>query len=365
MDYRAAATRQLKDSNANSNSAASTTAAPSQQQQRSKIIKVNSTSASASASGRSTPVPAANASSLSVAAGDSSKMKGNSGAWSPANSSIKKSAAPAAAAAGSAGAPLSYAATAAAKKALINAGSATSSSSSAVAAATSASSAEKSIGRRSGSSGRAVPAQSLSSLINAQVRVTLVNNATIEGSVFTYDVYSGVIALVSDSSVSNGANGPTDQQQQQQQQSSNNSPSVGGGIAKQQIARIHLVKAANIKDLQVTAKSGTLMLPEVHPVATATIEARKKSSLMQEQERASRIGIGVTDVAQSIFEALSRTLPCRWDQSKIVVLDEVIIESPYSVDNCREISQAPVTLQRVKKVLQGELNRIATAAACN
>ncbi|KAJ1819882.1 hypothetical protein LPJ56_003558, partial [Coemansia sp. RSA 2599] len=274
----------------------------------------------------------------------SNKMKANSGAWSSANPTIKKPAATAS----SSGAPLSYAATAAAKKTLVGAGSAASSPAGGV---------EKSMGRRSGS-GRAAPAQSLSSLVNAQVRVTLVNNATIEGSVFTYDVYSGVVALVSDSSISNDTGGPATEQQQR----GNDSPSVGGGTAKQQTARVHLIKAANIKDLQVTAKSGTLALPEIRPVATAAIEARKKRTLEQARERASRIGVGVTDVAQSIFEALSRTLPCRWDQSKIVVLDEVVIESPYSVDSCREISQAPVTLQRVKKVLQGELNRIAAAA---
>ncbi|KAJ1873622.1 hypothetical protein LPJ57_004921 [Coemansia sp. RSA 486] len=281
-------------------------------------------------------------------------MKGNSGVWSSANSSVKKPAAATSTTAASvAAAPMSYAATAAAKKTLVGSSSAGSGSAAGGAG-------ERGMGRRSGS-GRAAPAQSLSSLVNAQVRVTLVNDATIEGSVFTYDVYSGVVALISDNSVSNGIGQPAGQQRQH----NSDSPSVGGGAQKQQAARIHLIKAADIRDLEVTAKSGTLALPEIRPVNMAAVEARKKRSLMQAQERASRIGVGVTDVAQSIFEALSRTLPCRWDQSKIVVLDEVVIESPYSVDNCREITQAPVTLQRVKKVLQGELNRIAAAVVGN
>ncbi|KAJ1877753.1 hypothetical protein H4R99_004205 [Coemansia sp. RSA 1722] len=357
MDYRAAATRQLKDSNATSNSAtaaAAPTATPTPTPQQPKTNKSNS--ASVSGSGRSTPTPAANASSSGATTGDLNKMKANSGVWSSANSAVKKPAAATSTTAASvAAAPMSYAATAAAKKTLVGSSSAGSGSGSAAGGA-----GERGMGRRSGS-GRAAPAQSLSSLVNAQVRVTLVNDATIEGSVFTYDVYSGVVALISDNSVSNGIGQPAGQQQQH----TSDSPSVGGGAQKQQAARIHLIKAANIRDLEVTAKSGTLALPEIRPVNMAAVEARKKRSLMQAQERASRIGVGVTDVAQSIFEALSRTLPCRWDQSKIVVLDEVVIESPYSVDNCREISQAPVTLQRVKKVLQGELNRIAAAVASN
>ncbi|KAJ2696195.1 hypothetical protein FB645_006276 [Coemansia sp. IMI 203386] len=354
MDYRAAATRQLKDSNATSNSAtaAAPTATPTPTPQQPKTNKSNS--ASVSGSGRSTPTPAANASSSGANTGDLNKMKGNSSVWSSANSSVKKPAAATSTTSASvAAAPMSYAATAAAKKTLVGSSSAGSGSAAGGAG-------ERGMGRRSGS-GRAAPAQSLSSLVNSQVRVTLVNDATIQGSVFTYDVYSGVVALISDNSVSNGIGQPAGQQQQH----NSDSPSVGGGAQKQQAARIHLIKAANIRDLEVTAKSGTLALPEIRPVNMAAVEARKKRSLMQAQERASRIGVGVTDVAQSIFEALSRTLPCRWDQSKIVVLDEVIIESPYSVDNCREITQAPVTLQRVKKVLQGELNRIAAAVVSN
>ncbi|KAJ1940109.1 hypothetical protein GGF37_004116, partial [Kickxella alabastrina] len=128
---------------------------------------------------------------------------------------------------------------------------------------------------------------------------------------------------------------------------------------------IHIIKAANIKDLQVTDKSGDLVLPEVRPVATSVIEARKQRSILQARERAARIGVGVSDVAQSIFEALSRTLPCRWSQNKIVVLDEVVIESPYGVENCRELASGSFSLQRVKKVLQGELNRIAVAQTAN
>nr|CAG8434830.1 12802_t:CDS:2 [Entrophospora candida] len=72
-----------------------------------------------------------------------------------------------------------------------------------------------------------------------------------------------------------------------------------------------------------------------------------------------RIGVGVTQEAQDIFDALSKTLPCRWADEKIVVLDEVIINPPYDLENCKASSSASGSLARVRKVLEGEKRRLA------
>lgn len=76
---------------------------------------------------------------------------------------------------------------------------------------------------------------------------------------------------------------------------------------------------------------------------------------LKEAER--RKGKGVGKEAQDIFDALARTLPTRWDGTSIVVLDAVIIASPYKSDDCRGGTGAPSgTLARVKKVVSSSFN---------
>ncbi|KAJ2699087.1 hypothetical protein H4218_002872 [Coemansia sp. IMI 209128] len=336
MDYRAAATRQLKEGA----TAVPGPAAPA---------KKTATASPGPAPTEQTK-PSVDASPVVSPPTDSPKMKaihsgrtGNGTGYS-ANSNghgARKAAS---------SSPLSYAATAASKKAV-------------AAATTTAASGNGgengAMGRKGSGRQTSPPSMPLTLLVGACIRVTLTSGSDIEGLVYTYDVYSGVVALIS---------ALTSDDLPDLQNIVGASPSVGGG---RQRAQIHLVKAANIKAVEVLAPAdatdgetkGAFVMPEVRAVDTSVVEARKQRALIQAQERAQRIGVGVSDKAQSIFEALSRTLPCRWSRDSIIVLDEVSIEPPYSVDSCRELQPASFSLQRVKKVLQGELSRLDRVAA--
>eukprot|EP00899_Mesostigma_viride_P022248 jgi/Mesvir1/3207/Mv16356-RA.1 len=83
---------------------------------------------------------------------------------------------------------------------------------------------------------------------------------------------------------------------------------------------------------------------------------REEAAVKLAEEAAQRVGIGVTEEAQRIFDALSKTLPVRWRKADIIVLDEVCITSPYLPDNCSGGSAS--LLQRVKKVLELERKRL-------
>jgi hypothetical protein len=51
-------------------------------------------------------------------------------------------------------------------------------------------------------------------------------------------------------------------------------------------------------------------------------------------------------------------MPCRWDNEDIIVLDEVRICSPYSINNVTGGSSA--SLARLRLVLEGEMKRMSS-----
>lgn len=68
----------------------------------------------------------------------------------------------------------------------------------------------------------------------------------------------------------------------------------------------------------------------------------------------SKVGVGVTKEAQYLFDVLVRTVPCTWNGKSICVMDSVMIEPPYLIENVSRISGHPAadsTFDRVKQVL--------------
>ncbi|XP_027157629.1 uncharacterized protein LOC113759262 [Coffea eugenioides] len=87
-------------------------------------------------------------------------------------------------------------------------------------------------------------------------------------------------------------------------------------------------------------------------------QAREDSAIRQGELVAERFGIGVTAEAQSIFYALSKTLPVRWDKTTIVVMNEVRITSPYLPESV--LGGTPAANELVEKVLEFERKRLQT-----
>ncbi|KAF9568845.1 hypothetical protein EC968_002866 [Mortierella alpina] len=109
----------------------------------------------------------------------------------------------------------------------------------------------------------------------------------------------------------------------------------------------------------VTNNIYSSVLPAVGFVHLDRIKQREQQAVREAQAAAARIGVGVSTVGQEIFDALSKTLPCRWAKESIVVMDEVIIAPPYEPENCKANASSSYTLARVKKVLEGERSRMA------
>ncbi|CAG8628558.1 7274_t:CDS:2, partial [Scutellospora calospora] len=92
------------------------------------------------------------------------------------------------------------------------------------------------------------------------------------------------------------------------------------------------------------------VIPSVGYVQMDRLQAKELQSVKDTQANLARIGVGVTQEAQDIFDALSKTLPCRWHKESIIVLDEVMINPPYDIENCKANQSALGLLARVRKV---------------
>ncbi|KOS14915.1 hypothetical protein Malapachy_0837 [Malassezia pachydermatis] len=68
------------------------------------------------------------------------------------------------------------------------------------------------------------------------------------------------------------------------------------------------------------------VVPSIPP---AVLAAREANAIKKCEERTHQLGPREAGVlGQAVFDALNKTLPCRWHEAHIIVLDEVIISGP-------------------------------------
>jgi hypothetical protein len=71
-----------------------------------------------------------------------------------------------------------------------------------------------------------------------------------------------------------------------------------------------------------------------------------------------KVGVGVTKEAQSIFDALSKTMPCTWQGRSIYVMEAVLVAPPYTTADVTTHIEHKGAFERVKVVLQAERTRM-------
>ncbi|ORX59679.1 hypothetical protein DM01DRAFT_1333140 [Hesseltinella vesiculosa] len=182
-------------------------------------------------------------------------------------------------------------------------------------------------------------------MIGRRIKIKTSSDEEIEGLIYTFDRITNCIAL---------------------------DCSTGSRHSRKSLA-FRIIKISHIKDI-VTVTSDEAAAPLQDPAIAHTskltsylpvnmvhldrIVARENEAAKAMRQQAAKIGVGVTKEGQDIFDALTKTLPCRWANDSIVVMDEVIITPPYDVDSCKANASAAPSLARVKKVLEGERRRL-------
>ncbi|KAL6567794.1 hypothetical protein OROGR_001462 [Orobanche gracilis] len=119
---------------------------------------------------------------------------------------------------------------------------------------------------------------------------------------------------------------------------------------------IRLLKANYIKEFTFLGQGEDPLDVSKCFLDLSTLQSREESAIRQAEADAERIGVGVTAEAQRIFDALSKTLPVRWEKTTIVVMNEVRVGSPYLPESVS--GGTPAANERVRKVLEFEKKRL-------
>ncbi|PIN09873.1 hypothetical protein CDL12_17533 [Handroanthus impetiginosus] len=119
---------------------------------------------------------------------------------------------------------------------------------------------------------------------------------------------------------------------------------------------IRLLKANYIKEFTYLGQGEDPLDAKKCFLDLSTLQSREESAIRQAEADAERIGVGVTAEAQSIFDALSKTLPVRWDKTTIVVMNDVRVSNPYLPESVSGGTAA--ANERVRKVLEFEKKRL-------
>ncbi len=147
---------------------------------------------------------------------------------------------------------------------------------------------------------------------------TTASGESFRGEIFAYDADAGVLAVRTPGDVSNSFD----------------------------VRFVNVDGATN-----VVVDASTAREPDALPtVDEPRCERRMENALRCAKTAADNIGENVSALAQDVFDALARTLPCKWNGDVIVVMDEVEVRGP-AYDAATGTGQTDGAAERVQKVL--------------
>lgn len=112
--------------------------------------------------------------------------------------------------------------------------------------------------------------------------------------------------------------------------------------------------------LQALPQNGTVdTAPQRNTLDTASLQTRLNREVTKLQTAQSRQGPkGTSPVEQALFDSFSRTMPTQWHGNAMIVSDSFIIQKPYGPNDIRLIDGATGDLDRMRRVLDMERNKI-------
>lgn len=125
----------------------------------------------------------------------------------------------------------------------------------------------------------------------------------------------------------------------------------------------HIIPINKVQQFQILAlaplenQSFPSANPSIHQLDIKALKRREEQAVKKMQEKEMRRGKGVSKEGQAVFDALSKTMPCTWDGSSIVVAEVVVIDKPYRTEDCKAIRQEDEekALPRIRRTVRSVL----------
>ncbi|KAH0840952.1 hypothetical protein FOPE_06493 [Fonsecaea pedrosoi] len=184
---------------------------------------------------------------------------------------------------------------------------------------------------------------SLQLAIGSRVRLTTTapNQTTVEGTVYTADPLTNLLVITTTAS-----------------SSAITSSSLVAPAGTYRIIPISQISSFQLLSLPqsspVSANSSAL-----NTIDTNAVQGRLARNIAAQQAAQARVGPkGTSPIDQALFDALSRTHPARWSGNMMVVSDTFLIDKPYGAANVRHAEGRDGDLDRMKKVVDMERQKI-------
>jgi len=127
-------------------------------------------------------------------------------------------------------------------------------------------------------------------------------------------------------------------------------------------SELRLVHMDAVSKLEIDA-DGSEPPKIVKAVTKKTLEKREYQALSNCSSLMTELNDQATPEGQAVFDALHKTLDCRWvDKTSITVLEQVNIVPPYKPENCKSLDGDKGALDRIVKIVSAARVKAATPA---
>jgi hypothetical protein len=102
------------------------------------------------------------------------------------------------------------------------------------------------------------------------------------------------------------------------------------------------------------APDGSTQPPPLPNLNYSKLSSRFKNNVEDKMRKLGYIGVGVSSVGQGLVDTITKTLSeVKWDGQSIIILDQVTIVPPYTIDDCStKDPNGQQALQHVRKLVE-------------